>query len=151
MSETTCSVFTSTGKVSRLRNAEEGFFKSTVGLSFSDKKIIPRNTEQTELTVFFAGIPSVSPEKTSKFRSEPFRGRENRSEFRSEFFADEKTPRNSVPNLYGKRKMLRISFWTPLWKRKTPRLARAGGWGKSQNWVTGKAPSSHSWKPNGGT
>jgi hypothetical protein len=83
-----------------------------LGLAISDKKIIPRKTEKAEKLVYSDGIPPVprnaknlgipfrnhSAEeknarnsvpwnkleaKLSKFRSEPFRGRENNSEFRS--------------------------------------------------------------------
>ncbi len=47
-----------------------------VGLAISDKKIIPRKTESTELMVNSGGIPAV-PRKTklSEFRSEPLQRR----------------------------------------------------------------------------
>ncbi len=82
-----------------------------VGLEISDKKIIPRKTEQTEQMVISDGIPAVprnrnsrnsvpnpsAEEKTvrnsvplnknisklSEFPSKPFSERENNSEFRS--------------------------------------------------------------------
>jgi hypothetical protein len=56
-----------------------------LGLPFSDKKIIPRNTKQDGTDGSSLGITPVSRKrKTSEFRSEPFLGREN--------------PWNSVPN-----------------------------------------------------
>jgi hypothetical protein len=46
-------------------------------LAISDKKIIPRKTEQAEQLVYSDGIPAVPRDaKLSEFRSEPFRGRE---------------------------------------------------------------------------
>ncbi len=41
------------------------------------EKMLPRNTEQTEILIHFVGIPYVSRNgKRSEFRSEPFCGRE---------------------------------------------------------------------------
>jgi hypothetical protein len=56
-------------------------------LPFSDKKIIPRNTEQDRTDGSSDGIPPVSQKrKTFEFRSELFLGREKSSAFRSEPF-----------------------------------------------------------------
>jgi hypothetical protein len=91
-----------------------------LGLTFSDKKIIPRNSEQVGTDGSSVGIPPVSrkrktsefrseqfleTEKPSEFRSEPFLERETPSEFRSEPFLERETPSEfrSEPNL-GKRK-----------------------------------------------
>jgi hypothetical protein len=75
-------------------------------LPFSDKKIIPRNTEQDGTDNSSVGIPPVSSKrktsefrsesflgsyKPSDFRSEPFLGREKPWEFHSKPFLDEKT------------------------------------------------------------
>jgi hypothetical protein len=106
-----------------------------LGLPFSDKKIIPRNTEQDRTDGSSVGIPPVSRKrKTSEFRSEPFHGRkkplelcskpflndktleflskpfseEKTSEFRSEPFSEEKKTRNSILNHFQKRKHLKI-------------------------------------------
>jgi hypothetical protein len=58
-----------------------------LGLPFSDKKIIPRNTEQDGTDDSSVGIPPVSSKrKTPEFRSEPFLGSYKPSEFRSEPF-----------------------------------------------------------------
>jgi hypothetical protein len=47
--------------------------RSRLGLPFSEKKIIPRNTEPTEILIHFVGILSVSwNAKRSEFRSESF-------------------------------------------------------------------------------
>ncbi len=68
-----------------------------LGLPFSDKKIIPRNTEQDgtdgreeekNLGIPFRTISRKN--KPSEVRSEPFLGREKPSEFHSEQFLDEK-------------------------------------------------------------
>jgi hypothetical protein len=63
-----------------LGNMESGYWwvrqESGLGLPFSEKKIIPRNTEQTEILIHSVGIPTVfRNEKRSEFRSEPYRGR----------------------------------------------------------------------------
>jgi hypothetical protein len=82
------------------------FQQCHVGLTFSDKKIIPRNSEQVRTDGSSVGIPPVSrTRKTSEFRSEQFLGREKPSEFRSEPFLERETPSEfrSEPNL-GKRK-----------------------------------------------
>jgi hypothetical protein len=53
-----------------------------IGLGISDKKTIPRKTEETEQIAISDGIPAVPRNrKLSEFRSEPFRRRENNSEF----------------------------------------------------------------------
>jgi hypothetical protein len=108
-----------------------------IGLPYSDKKIIPQDTEQDGTDGSSVGIPPVSQKKkTSEFRSEPFLerekpsecraepflrreirlefhsepflGREKPLEFCSEPFLDEKNPRNSVPNYFRKRKTSEI-------------------------------------------
>jgi hypothetical protein len=76
-----------------------------LGVGISDKKIIPRKTEETEQMVISDGIPTVPRKrKFTEFRSEPFRRRENNSEFRS---MDQK-----------KKLTLGIPFPTHQWKRK---------------------------------
>ncbi len=89
-----------------------------LGLPFSDKKIIPRNTEQDRTEDCSVEIPPVSHKrKTSKFSSKPFLGREKPLEFRSKPFLDKKNlripfqtifgrekPRNSVPTIFGREK-----------------------------------------------
>jgi hypothetical protein len=89
-----------------------------LGLPFSDKKIIPRNTEQDETDCSSVEIPPVSRKrKTSEFRSKPFLGREKLLEFHSEPFSDKKNfgipfqtifgrekPWNSVPTIFGREK-----------------------------------------------
>jgi hypothetical protein len=99
------------------------------------QKIIPRNTKQDRTDGSSVGILPVSRKrKTSKFRSEPFLGREKplefrykpfsndktleflskpfsekkTLEFRSEPFLEEKKTRNSIPNHFRKRKLLKI-------------------------------------------
>jgi hypothetical protein len=63
-----------------------------IGLPFSDKKIIPRNTKQDGTDGSSVGIPPVSRKrKTSEFHSEPFLGREKPLEFRSKPFLNDKT------------------------------------------------------------
>jgi hypothetical protein len=77
-----------------------------VRLPFSDKRIIPRNTEQGGKDGSSAGIPPVSQKR--KTLGIPFRTifrREKTSEFRFEPFAEEKKPPNSVPNYFGKEKL----------------------------------------------
>jgi hypothetical protein len=65
--------------------------KFLVGLPFSEKNTIPRNSEQVGTDGSSVGIPPVSRKrKTSEFHSEPFLGRENSSEFCSESFLDVK-------------------------------------------------------------
>jgi hypothetical protein len=65
----------------------------SVGLPFSDKKIIPRFSEQVGTDDSSVGIPPVSRKrKTSEFRSEPFLGRQKPSEFRSKPFLGRETP-----------------------------------------------------------
>jgi hypothetical protein len=97
-----------------------------LGLPFSEKKKIPRNSEQVGTDGSSVGIPPVLwKRKTSEFLSEPFLGREKTWEFRSKPFSDEKTsefcselflkekkPRNSVPNHFRKRKTFGIPFQT---------------------------------------
>ncbi len=146
--------FTSTGKVSRLRNTEEGFFKSRV-VTFRQKI---DSAEQTEFRLRHR-------KKTSKFRSEPFRGKG-------------KTLGIPFWNLKPSRtrKTLRISFWAPQGREK---LSVSVGYGStyrghesailvhergkvkiaslasghvfSSQHSTGIAPSPQSWKPNGET
>jgi hypothetical protein len=55
------------------------------GLQFSEKKIIPQNTEQTEILIHFVGIPSVSQNGNAR-DSVPSHS------------AEDKKARNSVPN-----------------------------------------------------
>jgi hypothetical protein len=64
-----------------------------LGLPFSDKKIIPPNTEQDGTGGSSVGIPPVSRKRKT-------------SEFRSESFSEEKKLRNSGPNHFRKRKTL---------------------------------------------
>ncbi len=60
---------------------------------FSDKKIIPWNTEQDRTDGSSVGIPPISRKrKTSEYHSEPFLGREKPSEFRSEPFLGREKP-----------------------------------------------------------
>jgi hypothetical protein len=74
-----------------------------IGLPFSDKKIIPRNTKQDGTDGSSVGIPSVSRKrKTSEICSEPFLGREKA--FYSKPFSMIK-PWNSFPNHFQKRKL----------------------------------------------
>jgi hypothetical protein len=97
----------------RLRN-QAGFL---VGLPFSDKKIIPRNTEQDGTDNSSVGIPPVSSKsKTSEFRSEsflrsykpwefrsePFIGREKPWEFHSKPFLDEKNLGIPFQTIFGR-------------------------------------------------
>jgi hypothetical protein len=78
-----------------------------LGLPFSDKEIISRNTEQVGTDSSSVGIPPVSRKrKTLEFRSEIH-------------FSEEKNPRNSVPNHFSEEKTLGIPFRTISWKRKT--------------------------------
>jgi hypothetical protein len=74
-------------------------------VGISDKKIIPRKTEEMKQMVISDRIPTVlRKRKFTEFRSEPFRGRENNSEFRS---MDQK-----------KKQTLGIPFPIHQWKRK---------------------------------
>jgi hypothetical protein len=64
-----------------------------VGLSFSDKKIIPQNLEQVGTDGSSVGIPPVlQKRKTSEFRPKPILGREKHWEFRSEPILGIETP-----------------------------------------------------------
>jgi hypothetical protein len=90
----------------------------SLGLPFSDKKIIPRNTKQDGTDDSSVGIPPISRKrKTSEFHSEPFLGREKPLEFRSKPFRMIK-PWNSFPNHFSKRK-LRNSIPNHFRKKKT--------------------------------
>ncbi len=87
------------------------FIVSTVldrqlGLGISDKKIIPRKTEQTEQMVISDGIPVV-PRNRNCRNSVP-----NPS-------AEEKTSRNSVPWIKKQKEPLRIPFRTLPRREKT--------------------------------
>jgi hypothetical protein len=85
-------------------------------MPFSDKKIIPGNTEHDGTDGSSVGIPPVlRKRKTSEFRSKLFLGREKPLEFRSELFLgrqkpvlnhflEEKYPWNSFPNHFWIRK-----------------------------------------------
>jgi hypothetical protein len=74
-----------------------------LGLPFSDKKIIPRNTEQDGTDDSSVGIPPVqSKRKTSEFRSEPFLGREKPWEFHSKPFLDEKNLGIPFQTIFGR-------------------------------------------------
>jgi hypothetical protein len=87
-----------------------------LGMPFSDKKIIPGNTEHDGTDGSSVGIPPVlRKRKTSEFRSKLFLGREKPLEFRSELFLgrqkpvlnhflEEKYPWNSFPNHFWIRK-----------------------------------------------
>jgi hypothetical protein len=56
-----------------------------LGLGISDRKIIPRKTEQKEKMIISDRILAVlRNRKLSEFRSEPFRGREHYSEYNLE-------------------------------------------------------------------
>ncbi len=62
-------------------------------MPFSEKKKIPRNSEQVGTDGSSVGIPPVSRKrKTSEFHSEPFLGRETPSEFCSEPFIGREKP-----------------------------------------------------------
>ncbi len=108
--------------------------RSELGLPFSDKKIIPQNSEQVGTDSSSVGItPVLRKRKTSEFRSEPFLGREKLSEFRSEpilgiehhqnsvpnHFSEEKNHRNSVPNHFSEEKTPRNSVPNNFWLRIT--------------------------------
>jgi hypothetical protein len=98
------------------------FWVLSLGLAFSERKIIPWNTEQTEIFIHSVGIPPVSRNgKRSEFFSEPFRGRQKTSEFRFEPFcrrekhsklsnfgpnhsSEDKNSRNSFPNYFAEEK-----------------------------------------------
>jgi hypothetical protein len=83
---------------------------SQLGLAISDKKVIPRKTEETQQLVYSGGIPAVPRKrKLSEFRSKPFRREEKVSEkmkanSRSsvpKHFADEKYALNFCkPNFF---------------------------------------------------
>jgi hypothetical protein len=74
---------------------------SHLGLPFSNKKIIARNTEQ-------AAVPS-------EFR--PFRGRANPQNSVPNYFTEEKNPQNSFPHNFWMRKTSEFHS-EPFWKRK---------------------------------
>jgi hypothetical protein len=74
-----------------------------LGLLFSDKKIIPRNTEQTT-------VPS-------EFRL--FRVREKLRNSVPNHFSKAKNPRNSVPNNFSEEKNPGNSIPNHFWMRKT--------------------------------
>ncbi len=60
----------------------KGMSTYSLGLPVSEKKVIPRNTEQTEILIHSVGDLSVSRNGTrSKFRSEPLRSRKNPRNF----------------------------------------------------------------------
>ncbi len=64
-----------------------------LGLPFSEKNKIPRNSEQVGTDGSFVRIPPVSRKrKTSEFHSEPFLGREKPCSFSSEPFLRRETP-----------------------------------------------------------
>jgi hypothetical protein len=64
-----------------------------IGLPFSEKNKIPRNSEQVGTDGSSVRIPPVSRKrKTSEFHSEPFLGREKPSSFHSEPFLGREIP-----------------------------------------------------------
>jgi hypothetical protein len=84
-----------------------------LGLPFSDKKIIPLNTEQDGTDDSSVGIPPVSSKrKTSEFRSEPFLGSYKPSEFRSEPFLEREKPWEFHSKPFLDEKNLGIPFQT---------------------------------------
>jgi hypothetical protein len=104
-----------------------------LGLSFSDKKIIPRNMEQDGTDGISVGIPPILwKRKTLEFRSEPLSEEKNRrnsvqNKFRvkntlkshSRVFSKEKKPRNSIPNQFQEEKKPRNSVPNHFRKRIT--------------------------------
>ncbi len=81
------------------------YWSSSLGLPFSDKKIIPRNTKQDGTDGSSVGIPPVSwMRKTSEFRAQPFLGRKNPWNSVPNHFWMIK-PWNSFPNHFQKRKL----------------------------------------------
>ncbi len=91
---------------------------SQVGLPFSDKKIIPRNTEQDGTDGSSVGILPVSRKrKTSEFCSKPFLGREKPLEFRSKPFSDKKNLGILFQTIFGREKTSEFRS-DHFWKRK---------------------------------
>jgi hypothetical protein len=94
----------------------------SLGLPFSDKKVIPQNSEQVGTNGSSVGIPPVLwKRKTSEFRSEPFLGREKLSEFRSETILGREHHRNSVPNHFSEEKNHRNSVPSHFSEERSPR------------------------------
>ncbi len=106
-----------------------------LGLPFSDKQIIPWNTEQdgtdgsvpSEFSLFcgrektseFLSEPFLGREKPSEFRSEPFLGREKPSEFHSEPFLGREKPSEFRSEPFLDKKNLGILYWTIFGREKT--------------------------------
>jgi hypothetical protein len=104
--------FTFTGKLPRLRNAEEGFFKSRVVIFRQKDHSAEYGTDGTNSffrrnSVCVTGkkrrnsIPNHSAEEKNA-RNSVLRGRENPSEFRSEPLTEEKNAPHFVMNLLTK-------------------------------------------------
>ncbi len=100
-------------------------FISKLGLLFSEKKIILRNMEQTEILIHYIGIPSVSwIGKRSEFFSKPFRWRLEAWNSIPNHLIEEKNTQNFVISLRTipqKIEMPRIPFQTISQKRKKTR------------------------------
>ena len=81
-----------------------------LGLGISDKKIIPRKTEQTEQMVISDGIPDVPRKRKTR---NPFRGTKIEANSHNSVpnpSAEEKTTRNSIPNHSAEENTTRNSF-----------------------------------------
>ncbi len=105
-----------------------------VGLPFSEKKIIPRNTKQNGTDGSPVKIPPVlQKRKTSEFCSEPFLGREKPLEFHSEPFLGREKPSNSIIlNHFSEEKNPRNSVPNHVWLRKTSEFSSAMFFGEKK-------------------